>query len=177
MGNEEDRPIYDSGRNEPSAPHARRSIGFHAWVGGHTLLARDKVMPGLNLRFGARPVWVDLEGSFVWLTRRAPELDSSFLGNHLAAYLMFTAFRQKWFETRLGMGGDLFPLWNISANEWHRALSARATAQVRLWPRLEAFGTARIFLLHDDGLELGTTRGGRSRFPVLFSLGLAWRTE
>lgn len=134
-------------------------------------------MPGLQARFGYGVAWLDLEGSFVWLTRTSPELDRSFLGSHFGAYFMLAPLRLHRTLLRVGVGGDFYPLWNIHEEEWQRALSVRASVHQPLAKRLNVFGTARAYALHSDGLELGRTRTGEHGLPVLFSLGLEWRVS
>lgn len=176
---EQDRPASDFASNgdalSSAAPRARRPR-VRSWLGAQNLFVEDKVMPGLTWRVGYRVVWLDLEGSFVWLTRESPTLGTSFLGNHIGAHVMLAPLRVGGVLLRAGLGGDFYPLWNVHGDEWQAALTLRASAHVPLTKRVNVFGTARAYLVESDGVELGVDRQGGSRMPVLFSLGLEWRS-
>ncbi|MEY4551595.1 MAG: hypothetical protein RL685_7790, partial [Pseudomonadota bacterium] len=70
---------------------------------------------------------------------------------------------------------DFYLLWGVHSEASEAALTPRAV--VRFWPTdaLALTFTARSYLVHSDGLELGTARDGSSGPPVLLSTGITWR--
>jgi hypothetical protein len=157
----------DSANGTPLADRVMAS-GQWFWLQG-------KAMPGIELAAGRGLVEFDLELSFLTLTERSPDLDGSFLGNQLGAFVMLTPLRERYFDLNIGMGGDFYLLWGIHSNAREAALTPRVVA--RIWP-LENLGvtfSARSYLLHSDGLDLGTARDGSSGPPILLSTGITWR--
>ena len=88
---------------------------------------------------------------------------------------MFTPVRERWLDVSVGLGGDFYLLWGVHSEAAEAALTPRAV--VRLWPTedLAVSFTARSYLVHSSGLELGTERNGSSGPPVLLSTGITWR--
>jgi hypothetical protein len=132
-------------------------------------------MPGVELGLGRGWFEADVELSFIGLTRSSPDLDASFVGNQLGAFLMLTPLRERYYDVSVGLGGDFYLLWGIHSGAREAALAPRAVA--RIWPleNLAVTLTARSYLLHSEGLELGTAREGGSGPPILISTGLTWR--
>ena len=150
--------------------------GFDRVIGtGQWFWVQGKAMPGLELGLGRSWFELDLELSFVTLTERSSELDGRWAGNQLGAFAMFTPVRERWFDVSAGLGGDFYLLWGIHSDASEAALAPRAV--VRLWPSadLAISASARTYLLHSGGLELGTERNGRSGPAVLLSTGITWR--
>lgn len=158
-----------------TASAASDSGRIDGWLGAENRWVRDKAVPALTLRAGKGLVWVDLEAAGIWLTRPSPDLDVSFLGNELGAALMLSPVHTRRLELRFGAGGDFFYLWNIHANEWQMALSARAALHGAVTDRFGVFASARAYPLATRGLGLGETRSGSQGLPVLFSTGIEWR--
>jgi hypothetical protein len=150
--------------------------GFDRVLGtGQWFWLQGKAMPGLEL--GLRRDWfeLDLELSFVTLTDRSRDLDGRWAGNQLGAFAMFLPVRERWVDVSVGLGGDFYLLWGVHSEASEAALTPRAV--VRFWPAEEVAltFTARSYLVHSSGLELGTERDGRSGPPVLLSTGITWR--
>ena len=142
---------------------------------GQWFWLQGKAMPGLELAAGRGLVELDLELSFISLTERSPDLDGSWVGNQLGAFLMLTPLRERYFDLSLGLGGDFYLLWGIHSGDREAALAPRVVA--RLWPleNLAVTFMARTYLVHSEGLELGTARDGGSGPPILLSTGVTWR--
>lgn len=138
------------------------------WVQG-------KAMPGFELGLGRDWFELDLELSFVTLTERSRDLEGRWAGNQLGAFAMFTPVREPWVDVSVGLGGDFYLLWGVHSEASEAALTPRAV--VRVWPTedLALTFTARSYLVHSDGLELGTSRNGSSGPPLLLSTGITWR--
>jgi hypothetical protein len=151
------------------APLADRLLGTAQWS-----WLQGKAMPGIGLAAGRGLFEIDLELSLL-LTERSRDLDGSVLGNQLGAFLMFTPLRERYFDVNIGLGGDFYFLWGIHSAAREAALTPRVVA--RIWP-LEHLGVtflARYYLLHSDGLDLGTAHDGSSGPPILLSTGITWR--
>jgi hypothetical protein len=142
---------------------------------GQWFWLQGKAMPGLELGLGRDWFELDLELSFVTLTERSRDLDGRWAGNQLGAFAMFTPVRERWVDVSVGLGGDFYLLWGVHSEASEAALTPRAV--VRFWPTdaLALTFTARSYLVHSDGLELGTARDGSSGPPVLLSTGITWR--
>ena len=151
-------------------PSADRVLATGQWF-----WLQGKAMPGIELAAGRGLFELDLELSFLTLTEPSRDLDASFLGNQLGAFLMLTPLRGRYFDLNIGLGGDLYLLWGIQSGVSEAALTPRVVA--RIWP-FENLGltfTARSYLLHSGGVDLGTARDGSSGPPLLFSTGITWR--
>jgi hypothetical protein len=156
--------------NLERAPVADRVLGTGQWF-----WLQGKAMPGIEFAAGRGLFELDLELSFLTLTEHSRELDSSFLGNQLGAFLMLTPLRGRYFDLNIGLGGDFYLLWGIQSGVREAALAPRVVA--RIWP-FENLGLtfmARSYLLHSDGMDLGTARDGSSGPPILLSTGITWR--
>jgi len=152
------------------APLADRVLGSGQWF-----WLQGKAMPGVELAVGRGLVEMDLELSFLTLTESSRDRDGSWLGNQLGLFLMLTPLRERYFDVSIGLGADLYLLWGIHSDVREAAFTPRVVA--RLWP-LERLGVtfmARSYLLHSDGLDLGTARDGSSGPPILLSTGITWR--
>jgi hypothetical protein len=156
--------------NAERVPVADRGLATGQWF-----WLQGKAMPGIELAAGRGLFELDLELSFLTLTERSGDLDSSFLGNQLGAFLMLTPLRGRYFDLNVGLGGDLYLLWGIQSGVSEAALAPRVVA--RIWP-FENLGLtfmARSYLLHSDGMDLGTARDGSAGPPILLSTGITWR--
>jgi hypothetical protein len=138
------------------------------WVQG-------KAMPGFELGLARDWFELDLELSFISLTERSRELEGRWAGNQLGAFAMFMPVREPWLDVSVGLGGDFYLLWGVHSEAAEAALTPRAV--VRLWPtqELAISFSARSYLVHSAGLELGTERNGSAGPPVLLSTGITWR--
>lgn len=150
--------------------------GFDRVIGtGQWFWVDGKAMPGLELGLGRSWFELDLELSFITLTERSSELDGRWAGNQLGAFAMFTPVREPWLDVSLGLGGDFYLLWGVHSGKTEAALTPRA--MVRLWPTedLAISFSARSYLVHSEGVELGVERDRSSGPPVLLSTGITWR--
>jgi hypothetical protein len=147
-----------------------RVVGTAQWF-----WVQGKAMPGFELGLGREWFELDLELSFVTLTDRSSDIDGRWAGNQLGAFAMFMPVRERWLDLSVGLGGDFYFLWGVHSDAREAALTPRAV--VRLWPTedLAISLTARSYLVHSTGLELGTERNGSSGPPVLLSTGITWR--
>jgi hypothetical protein len=167
---------------EDAEPYDTETEGAGTWSGfdrvlgtGQWFWLQGKAMPGFELALGREWFELDLELSFVTLTERSSDLDSRWAGNQLGAFAMFTPVRERWVDVSVGLGGDFYLLWGVHSEAHEAALVPRAV--VRLWPAesVALTFTARSYLVHSNGLELGTQRDGSSGPPVLLSSGITWR--
>lgn len=144
-------------------------------LGSQYFLVEGKNMPGLTLQVGSGLFALELETTLMWATTAPAELDVSFLGMELGASLLLVPVRTERFRVSAGLGADIYMPWEIHDEQRHAALSAKVALHGWLTRELGVFGTARVYPLHHDGLELGVSRAGAEGLPVLFTAGIAWR--
>ncbi len=147
-----------------------RVLGSAQWF-----WVQGKAMPGFELGLGRERFELDVELSFVTLMERSSELDGRWVGNQLGVFAMFSPVRERWVDVSLGLGGDFYLLWGVHSDASEVALAPRAV--LRLWPseQLAISVSARSYVLHGSGLELGTARDGSASLPLLLSTGITWR--
>jgi hypothetical protein len=146
-------------------------------VGGQWFLLDGKAMPGVVGRAGSEWWWGHLETSLLMTTEDAPNLDTPFLGSQFGGYVAVAPLHLERVEAHAGVGGDFYWLWAVHGDEWHVGLSLRASGHFWMTNQLGVFVTLRGYPVSTQGLELGTTRDGDDRLPILASLGLEWRPE
>jgi hypothetical protein len=158
----------------PLSISALAQLGFRGSVSGQWFWMRDKAMPGMELAVGHGLLEGNLELSFLTLTRHSNDLGGSLLGNQLGLYAMLTPLRERHYEVSVGLGADFYLLWAIHSGARESALAPRVVA--RVWPleNVAISFSARTYLLHSDGLDLGTARDGSSGSSILLSTGITW---
>ena len=151
--------------------HVATSLGLQwAW-------ASDKYMPGLALGLRGQSLGLILESGLVGLLQPAPGTAQTFLGNSFGAALTYAALRTSHLELSLGLGCDVYYLWNLHPDKYEIALAARAEAHYWFAGGPGVYLGARAYPVASRGLELGTTRAGGGSLPVLFTTGIEWRTR
>jgi hypothetical protein len=167
----------DSETASERAPEAvpQTQLADRVLATGQWFWLQGKAMPGIELGVGRGLFELDLELSFISLTERSPDLDGSWVGNQLGVFLMLTPLRERYYDVNVGLGGDFYLLWGIHSGAREAALTPRVVA--RIWPleNLAVTFMARTYLLHSEGLDLGTARDGGSGPPILLSTGVTWR--
>jgi hypothetical protein len=142
-------------------------------LGATWLWMQDKATPGIELGLSWEPFRLDLETSFLSLTRDSPDLDGGFLGNQLGVHAG-AFYRLGPLELVGSLGVDVYLLWGIHSSVTELALAPRVTARYRIGHRLSVGLGARAYLLSSEGLELGTARDGQSGSPILLGSSIAW---
>jgi hypothetical protein len=143
-------------------------------ITGQWFWMQGKAMPGIELGMGRGLFELNVEISFVTLTQPSANFDGSLLGNQFGAYAMLTPLRNRYCDLSVGLGGDFYLLWGIHSDARKGALAPRLVA--RVWPseNLALTFSARSYLVHGVGLDLGTARDGSSGPPILLSTGITW---
>lgn len=144
-------------------------------IGSQYFLVEGKTMPGLTLQVGSGLFALELETTLMWTATAPAELDVSFVGMELGASLLLVPLRTERLRVSAGLGTDIYLPWEIHHEQRYAALAAKVALHGWLTRELGVFGTARVYPLHHEGLELGVSRGGDDGLPVLFTTGLAWR--
>lgn len=172
-----DEPPAASGGELEAEPGAAQVWSPDVGLGGQVFGVDGKAMAGLSLRVGDGLFWGELEFTPIWLSKRSPDFDGSFLGNQWGFYFSLAPLRTRFVEGLVGVGLDLFHLWGIHSDELFAALSFKAGVHVRPAASVSIFATARSYALHSEGVELGTYRNGERTIPVVGTVGTEWRFE
>lgn len=156
---------------------AQSSDDYVGSVGLQWFAVRDKVMAGVSARLSGERWALRLELSGMWTTSQVPEVDATFLGTPLALYLEVIPFHLDRLDVSAGVGADQYPLWGIHGDFFELALATRVDATFWFARSFGVSGAARYHVIASDGLDLGTNRDGSAGLPVLFSVGLLWRSK
>lgn len=165
-----DASLHDQQEPQSSEDH----VGS---VGVQWFAVSEKVMAGVSARLGGETWAVRLELSGMWTTSPVPEVDATFLGTPLALYLEVIPFDLDRLDLSAGVGADQYPLWGIHGDFFELALATRVDVTFWFARSFGVSGAARYHVIASDGLDLGTTRDGSAGLPVLFSVGLVWRSK
>lgn len=171
--NEREQPA--SAQLEPAAGQERSDITVA--LGAQVFGVSGKAMSGLSLRIGRELYWGELEFSPVWLTQSSSEFNGHFLGNQWGFYFSLAPLRTRQVEVLLGIGADVYHLWEIHGDEVLAALAVRAQSHFHITEHATVFFNLRSYALHSEGLELGVRRDTSKYVPVLGALGAEWRFE
>lgn len=144
-------------------------------LSAHAFWAQGKVMPGVA--YGARLGFLelDLETSLLWLTEPAPPRGVTHLGSQFGAHVMYLPVRERYFDFGVGLGGDLYWLWNVHGDAVEAALAIKLEGNLWVTPALGIYATARAYPLQSSGLALGSAPEPDEALPLLFSTGVTWR--
>lgn len=158
----------------PTAPPPP-PVSLDVALGAAWWFVKDKAIFGPNLRIGGRWIWFAAETNLVLVTRSTSSFEHTLLGATFGTYLEVSPLRTRQLEAHLGLGSDYHWLAAINSEEWKFAFAARASLHAWLGKHVGMFVAGRGYLAKSDGLGLGTSSGGVSQFPLLFSAGVEWR--
>jgi hypothetical protein len=137
---------------------------------------KDQLQVGPVIAIGQGGFWLDLGAPLVFTLKSAPEIGGNYLGERFELAFGYAPLDTMKWRARFGIGGDLYTLWGIGAEEAKVALALKA--DVTYWAT-KNFGVelgVRGYPLHSEGLSVEKGPGGIPWLPFFFTVTVHYRS-